>query len=241
MPLPKIHTAEYELKLPSNGKTIKYRPFLVKEEKILILALETEDQKQITNAVKQVLKNCVITRGVKVENLPSFDIEYLFLNIRGKSIGESFNVVVTCPDDNETTVSQTIFVDEIEMVRPEGHNSDIKLDNDLTLRMKYPSMNQFIGKNFDTTMTPEESVEQSFDAICECMDTIFSAEEAWDASEYTKKEKMEFIEQLNSAQYKQIETFFATIPKLSYSFEVENPKTGVKSPIVLEGLTDFFG
>ena len=241
MPLPTISTPTYELKLPSNGKKIKFRPFLVREEKILILALESQESSNITNAVKDVLQKCILTRGVKVESLPTFDIEYLFLNIRGKSIGESFNVVVTCPDDNETTVSQTIFVDEIEMVRPEGHTPDVKLDNDLTLRMKYPSMNQFIDKNFDTAMTPEESVEQSFDAICECMDTIFSAEEAWDASEYTKKEKMEFIEQLNSSQYKQIETFFATIPKLSYSFEVENPKTGVKSPIVLEGLTDFFG
>ena len=149
MPLPKIHTAEYELKLPSNGKTIKYRPFLVKEEKILILALETEDQKQITNAVKQVLKNCVITRGIKVENLPSFDIEYLFLNIRGKSVGETIDLLVTCGDDGETEVAVGVAIDDIQVTKNEDHTPDVQLDDDYSVRMKYPSMSQFIETNFN--------------------------------------------------------------------------------------------
>ena len=144
MPLPKISTPTYELELPSTGKKIKYRPFLVKEEKVLILALESQDPTQITNAIKQVLKDCVQTRGVKIEDLPSFDIEYLFLNVRGKSVGEAIDLIVTCSDDGETTVPVKLFVDQIGVVKPEGHSKDIKLDDNIVLRMKYPSLKQFI-------------------------------------------------------------------------------------------------
>ena len=150
MPLPTITTPTYELNLPSTGKKIKYRPFLVKEEKILILALETRDQNQITNAVKDVLKKCVITRGIKIDDLPTFDIEYLFLNIRAKSIGEDINMIVTCPDDRKTEVDVTVYVDEIKVIKSKEHVKDITLDKDMTLRMKYPSLNQFIETNFDT-------------------------------------------------------------------------------------------
>jgi len=240
MPLPTIATPSYELTLPSTGKKIKYRPFLVKEEKILILALESQDQSEITNAVKDVLKKCILTRGIKVEELPTFDIEYVFLNIRAKSIGESIKIIVTCSDDGTTQVPVTIYVDEIEVKKPEGHTTDIKLDKDMTLRMKYPSLNQFIENNFETSLTPEATVNKAFKVIAECMDTIFTAEDAWDAKDYSAKERLDFIEQLNSKQYKEVEKFFATMPKLTHSFEVENPNTKVKNTITLEGLADFF-
>tara|TARA_B100002019_G_scaffold245804_1_gene223374 strand:+ start:10 stop:735 length:726 start_codon:yes stop_codon:yes gene_type:complete len=240
MPLPTIATPTYELILPSTGKKIKYRPFLVKEEKILILALESQDQSEITNAVKDVLKKCIMTRGIKVDSLPTFDIEYIFLNIRAKSIGESIKVVVKCPDDGVTEVPVTIYVDEIEVSKPEGHTTDIVLDKTMTLRMKYPSLSQFIESNFDVSMTPEETVEKTFKVIADCMDTVFTAEDAWEAKDYTAKERLAFIEQLNSKQYKDVERFFSTMPKLSHSVEVENPNTGVKNTVVLEGLADFF-
>ena len=240
MPLPTIATPSYELTLPSTGKKIKYRPFLVKEEKILILALESQDQSEITNAVKDVLKKCILTRGIKVEELPTFDIEYVFLNIRAKSIGESIKIIVTCSDDGTTQVPVTIYVDEIEVKKPEGHTTDIKLDKDMTLRMKYPSLNQFIENNFETSLTPEATVNKAFKVIADCMDTIFTAEDAWDAKDYSAKERLDFIEQLNSKQYKEVEKFFATMPKLTHSFEVENPNTKVKNTITLEGLADFF-
>ena len=240
MPLPTIATPTYELILPSTGKKIKYRPFLVKEEKILILALESQDQSEITNAVKDVLKKCIMTRGIKVDSLPTFDIEYIFLNIRAKSIGESIKVVVKCPDDGVTEVPVTIYVDEVEVSRPEGHTTDIVLDKTMTLRMKYPSLSQFIESNFDVSMTPEETVEKTFKVIADCMDTVFTAEDAWEAKDYTAKERLAFIEQLNSKQYKDVERFFSTMPKLSHSVEVENPNTGVKNTVVLEGLADFF-
>ena len=240
MPLPTIATPTYELILPSTGKKIKYRPFLVKEEKVLILALESQDQSEITNAVKDVLKKCIMTRGIKVDSLPTFDIEYIFLNIRAKSIGESIKVVVKCPDDGVTEVPVTIYVDEIEVSRPEGHTTDIVLDKTMTLRMKYPSLSQFIESNFDVSMTPEETVEKTFKVIADCMDTVFTAEDAWEAKDYTAKERLAFIEQLNSKQYKDVEKFFSTMPKLSHSVEVENPNTGVKNTVVLECLADFF-
>ena len=144
MPLPKISTPTHELVLPSTGKKIKYRPFLVREEKILILALESQDTKQITNAIKSTLKSCILTRGIKVEELPTFDIEYIFLNIRGKSVGESVDVVITCPDDGETKVESQIFIDEIQVQKNDEHSRDIKLDESLVLRMKYPSLSEFV-------------------------------------------------------------------------------------------------
>ena len=241
MPLPTIETPSYELKLPSSSKKIKYRPFLVKEEKILILALESRDQNEITNAVTDVLKKCILTRGVKVDDLPTFDIEYIFLNIRAKSIGEDIKMMVTCPDDNETKVPVTVYVDQIKVVKPEDHKTDIVLDDKMTLRMKYPSINQFIETNFDVNEDPKENVNKTFKIISECIDTIYTQEDAWDAKDYTSKERVEFIEQLNSKQYKEVEKFFATMPKLSHKIEVTNPNTKKKSSVVLEGLADFFG
>ena len=241
MPLPTIVTPTYELKMHSTGKKIKYRPFLVKEEKILIIALESKNQNEITNAVKDVLKKCILTRGIKVDDLPTFDIEYIFLNIRAKSIGEDIKLIVTCPDDNETEVPVTIYVDEIKVVKPKEHTTDISLDKNLSLRMKYPSLSQFIENNFEMEEEPQTVVNKTFKLIADCIDTVFTEEEAWEAKDYTSDERLEFIEQLNSKQYKQVEKFFATMPKLSHTIEITNPNTKKKSSIVLEGLADFFG
>ena len=237
MPLPTIVTPSYELTLPSNGKKIKYRPFLVKEEKILILAIESNSMKDISRAIKDVLKNCILTKGVKIDELPTFDIEYLFLNIRSRSVGESIDLVITCPDDNETKVNTQIYIDEIQVKTNKDHNTDIKLDDTYTMRLKYPSLDQFIDENFNFDLDRDNS----FDIISSCIDMVFSDEEAWEAKDCTKKELLEFVERLNSAQFKEVEKFFDTMPQLSHEIEVENPKTKVKSTVTLEGLASFFG
>tara|TARA_A100001011_G_scaffold294273_1_gene306363 strand:- start:11733 stop:12452 length:720 start_codon:yes stop_codon:yes gene_type:complete len=238
MPLPKIATPTYELVLPSSDRKIKYRPFLVKEEKILIIAMESEDQKQITNAIKSVINNCIITRGIKVDKLSTFDIEYLFLNIRGKSVGENVEVLITCPDDEKTQVPVMIPLDEIKIQKHPDHNKDIKLDDNLILRMKYPSLSEFIKSNFD--LTGGIGVQESFDLIISCIDQIYNEEESWTSADCTKKEMIDFLDQLNSKQFKEIENFFDTMPKLSHTVKVTNPETKVKSDIVLEGLSSFF-
>ena len=214
MPLPTIATPTYELELPSSGKSVKYRPFLVKEEKVLILALETQDPKQITLAIKSVLKDCILTKGIKVEDLPSFDIEYIFLNVRGKSVGEAIELVITCSDDGVTEVPVKIYVDEINVIKDETHTSEIKIDDKIVIKMKYPSR---------------------------CIVVVYTEEESWSASDCNKKELIEFIETMNSNQFKKIENFFETMPKLSHTFKVTNPKTKVENEVTLEGLTSFFG
>ena len=237
MPLPTIVTPSYELNLPSNGKKIKYRPFLVKEEKILILAIESNSMKDISRAIKDVLKNCILTKGVKIDELPTFDIEYLFLNIRSRSIGESIDLVITCPDDGETKVNAQIYIDEIEIKKDKDHNPDIKLDDTYTMRLKYPSLDQFIDDNFNF----DEDKDNSFDIISSCIDMVYSEDEAWESKDCTKKELLDFVEKLNSIQFKEVEKFFDTMPKLSHEIEVENPNTKVKSKVALEGLASFFG
>jgi hypothetical protein len=238
MPLPKIATPTYELELPSTGKKINYRPFLVKEEKILIIAMESEDPKQIANAVKTVISNCILTKGVKVDNLSTFDIEYLFLNIRGKSVGETVEVMITCPDDGETKIPIEINLDDIKVHTSKEHSRDIKLDDNLTLRMKYPSLNEFIKNNFSNINTV--SVDDTFDLVSSCMEQVYSEEESWSASDCSKKELVEFLDQLSPSQFKQIEKFFETMPKLSHIITFTNPKTKVENEVVLEGLSDFF-
>ncbi len=237
MPLPTIATPTYELTLPSNNKKVKYRPFLVKEEKILILAMESEDTKQITAAITDVLNACILTRGVKIDSLPTFDIEYLFLNVRAKSVGEVVDLVVTCEDDGETKVDISVNLDDIKVERNKKHKQDIKLDKNLSLRLKYPSMEQFIKSNFDFEGT---NVDASFKMIAGCIDQIYTEEEVWATADCTKKEVKEFLESMNSSQFKKIESFFDTMPKLSHTISVTNPKTKVKSDVVLEGLASFF-
>ena len=240
MPLPKITTPTYELVLPSTGKKIKYRPFLVKEEKVLILALESNDVTQITNAIKTTLKDCITTRGIKVDELPTFDIEYIFLNVRGKSVGEAIDLVVTCPDDDETTVPVKVYIDEIEIKKDKKHKQEIDLDGSLTLKMKYPSLSEFIKNNFDFS-DDESSVEQSFEIVASCIDMVYDKDDVWAASDCTKKELITWVETLNTNQFKMIEEFFATMPKLSHTMKVKNPKTKVEREVTLEGLASFFG
>ena len=238
MPLPKIATPTYELELPSTGQSIKYRPFLVKEEKVLVIALESEDNKQITTAIKAVLKSCILTKGVKVESLPTFDIEYLFLNIRGKSVGEELEVNVICPDDEETTVPVVINLDEIEVQKDENHSNKIKIDDSIMMELKYPSLDQFIKNNFD--FNDKNAMDQSFELIASCIDKVYTEDEVWATADCTKKEVKEFLESMNSQQFKEIEAFFETMPKLSHTINVTNPNTKVESEVTLEGLASFF-
>ena len=238
MPLPKIATPTYELELPSTGETVKYRPFLVKEEKVLVIALESEDNKQITNAIKAVLKSCILSKGIKVEDLPTFDIEYLFLNIRGKSVGEDLEVNIICPDDEKTQVPVTINLDDIQVQRNDDHTNKIKVDDSIMMEMRYPSLDQFIKNNFD--FNEKNAMDQSFELIATCIDKIYTEDEVWASADCTKKEMKDFLEQMNSNQFKEIEKFFETMPKLSHSISVTNPKTKVKSEVVLEGLASFF-
>ena len=238
MPLPTISTPTYELTLPSSNRKIKYRPFLVKEEKILIIAMESQDTKQIARAVKDVLAKCILTKGIKVEKLATFDIEYLFLNVRGKSVGEHIEVMVTCPDDEKTQVPTSINIDSIKVQKTKGHTTDIKLDDTYTLKMRYPSLNEFIKSNF---AAGEINVNDTFDLIASCIDQIYSEEESWTQEDCTSKELVEFLDSLNSSQFKEIEKFFDTMPKLAHKVKVTNPNTKVESEITIEGLQSFFG
>ena len=238
MPLPKIATPTYSLELPSTGKEINYRPFLVKEEKLLVLALESEDNKQITTAIKTVIKSCVSTKGIKVETLPTFDIEFLFLNIRGKSVGEELEVNIVCPDDKVTEVPVVIDLDDIQIQKVDDHTNQIKIDDNIMMEMKYPSLDQFIKNNFD--FNEGNQMDQSFDLIASCIDKIYTEEEVWSTADCTKKEVKEFLDSMNSSQFKEIEHFFETMPKLSHTIKVTNPKTKVESEVVMEGLASFF-
>jgi len=238
MPLPKIATPKYELELPSTGETVQFRPFLVKEEKLLVIALESEDSKEITTAVKTVIQSCILSKGIKVETLPTFDIEFLFLNIRGKSVGEEIEVNIICPDDNQTQAKVSIDINDIKVQRDDSHTNKIKIDDTIMMQMKYPSLEQFIQNNFN--FSDKNAMDQSFELMASCIDQVFTEDEVWAASDCTKKEIKEFIESMNSTQFKDIEKFFETMPKLSHKVKVTNPKTKVKSEVVLEGLASFF-
>ena len=237
MPLPQINTPTYELVLPSTGKKLKYRPFLVREEKILIMALESEDMQQISTAIIETINQCILTKGIKVEKLATFDIEYLFLNIRAKSVGETVEVNVTCPDDGKTSVSMEIDIDSIKIKKDKSHRNSIKLDDTLSMKMKYPSMDQFVASNFDSNIT---DVDTTLGMIIGCIDMIYNEEESWNASESTDKELSEFVGNLNTKQFKLIEKFFSRMPKLTHTIKVTNPETKVESEVVLEGLAAFF-
>ena len=236
MALPKLGYPTYELELPSTGKTIKYRPFLVKEEKVLLLALDSKDEKQVINAVKDLIKNCVTTR-IKVDTLPSFDLEYLFLKIRGASIGETIILTVTCLDDNETQVEATINIDEVEVFKPEGHDKKIMFDDKPGIVMKYPSMKEFVEREF---LQKEMKTEEVYDYIADSIDQIFDDEEVYDSSTTTKKEFRTFVDSLTTKQFEKIQQFYTTCPKLSHTFKVVNPNTGKESEYTVEGLQSFF-
>jgi|TARA_B100002052_G_scaffold215371_1_gene197341 hypothetical protein len=239
MPLPKVSTPVFELDLISSNKKIKYRPFLVKEEKSLLIALESGEEKTILNTLKNVLKSCVISR-VKIDELPSFDLEFLFLNIRGKSVGESVELLVTCEDDGETQVPLTIQMSDIKLDIPDEHSDTIDLGDDLHLKMKYPSFSQFAENNFFPSKVKDNLLDKAFGNVVDCIDQIYNSDEAWSGSDCTKKELMDFIEQLSSSQFQKIEEFFTSMPKLVYKTTVTNPNTKKDNKIVIEGLSNFF-
>jgi len=236
MSLPKIGYPTFELQLPSNGKTIKYRPFIVKEEKVLLLALESEDEDQIKEAVKNLIKNCVITK-IKVDELPAFDLEYLFLRIRAAAVGEIVTMNVTCKDDNETEVEVAVNLNEVEIFKPEGHNNKIMLTDKMGIIMKYPSMNRFIDTEF---LNKDIKTEEVFEFIADSIDQVFNEEDVWDSSTTTRKEMIEWIETLTNKQFEDIQKFYETMPKLQHKFTVKNPKTGIESEYVIEGMQNFF-
>ena len=236
MALPKLGYPTFELELPSTGKTIKYRPFLVKEEKVLLMALESKDEKQVVSAVKDLIKNCVITR-IKVDNLPSFDLEYLFLKIRGASIGENITLTVTCLDDNETQVEANININDVEIFKPEGHDKKIMFDENTGLVMKYPSMKEFVDREF---LQKEMKTEDVYEFIADSIDQIFDSEEVYDSSTTTKKEFRTFVDSLTTKQFEKIQKFYETSPKLSHTFKVTNPKTNKESSYTIEGIQSFF-
>lgn len=239
MPLPKINTPTYELEIPSTGKKVRYRPFLVREEKILIMALESEDMKQISNAIVEILSECILTKGIKISDLATFDIEYIFLNVRAKSVGETVEVNVTCPDDGETQVKVEIDIDSIKVQKDSKHSNIVKLDDTLSMKLKYPSIDQFVESNFEFQDNSGD-VDKSLQMIVSCVEQVYNEDEAWSAADCTQQELQEFVEQMNTKQFKEIETFFTTMPKLSHTLKVKNPKTKVQNEIVLEGLASFF-
>jgi hypothetical protein len=251
MPLPQIATPVHELELFSTKDKVQYRPFLVREEKLLLLAMETEDIKEISTAVKTVVKNCIKSikppKGqplteeqieAKIESLPTFDIELLFLNLRTRSIGEEVEVGIVCPDDNKTIVNKKINITDIKIDVDPEHTNQIKINDDITMEMMYPSLDQFINSNFDVNANDPD---QSFELIASCVDRILTKEEVFDHNDVTKQEILDFLDQMNNNHFMQIDTFFKTMPKLTHALSVTNPNTEVTSEVVLEGLQAFFG
>jgi hypothetical protein len=235
MPLPKIVTPTYELRLPSTDQLIKYRPFLVKEEKVLLMAMESEDETQMINAVKTILKNCIISK-IKVDDLAVFDIEYLFLNIRAKSVGEKIELNITCPDDGETMVPTEIDVEDIKVQKSEDHNRIISLNDTISVVMKYPSMEMFVKSNF----TASAKTEDVFEIAASCIEQVIEGEDVYETKSFSKKEINDFLDSLDTAQFLLIQKFFETMPKLTHTIKVINPVTEVESDVVLEGLASFF-
>ena len=235
MALPTMDVPTYELVIPSTKKKIKFRPFLVKEEKILLMALESDDEKNIKNAVYELLKNCITTR-IKLESLASFDLEYIFLNVRAVSVGEIVQMNITCQDDNETQIKYNLNLTDVNVNFPEGHENKIMLTDNTGVIMKYPSFDGFIqgqftdNKEFDVIKVVAESIDQ-----------IFQGDDVFDESTTSKKEFIQFVESLTNEQLEKIQKFFETAPRLEHSFKATNPKTGVESEYTLRGLQSFFG
>ena len=233
MPLPKLAIPEYEATLPVTGTKISYRPFLVKEEKLLYLAMESQDNKQMVKAVKTIIKNCTNLK-TKVESLSTFEIEYIFLKIRSVAVGETSEFKVTCPDDEKTQVDVSIPLAEVKVEIPDDHNAEIDLDGNVGVKMKYPSLDVFIQQN----LSDNPDIEDVFELAAGCIGQVYDKEEVYDS--FTKKEALEFLEDLNADQFGKIQQFFETMPKLSYKLKVTNPNTKVERVLVLEGLASFF-
>jgi hypothetical protein len=238
MPLPKPPVPTYELTVPSTGKTIKYRPFLVKEEKVLLIAMESQDDKLIKGAVVDILKSCILTRGVKIEDLSIFDIEYIFLRIRSKAVGERVEMNFICKDDNETRVRYELDLDTIEVQYPEGHDKKIMLSDSSGIIMKYPGFDQFLKTQI---LQKNPTTEEVFDIVIDSVHQIFEGEEVWEAGTTPRKEIAEYVEGLTTKQFEKIQQFFVSMPKLSHTVTITNPNTEIESEYEIEGLVNFFG
>tara|TARA_B100000575_G_scaffold260840_1_gene234093 strand:- start:20404 stop:21114 length:711 start_codon:yes stop_codon:yes gene_type:complete len=236
MALPTLVTPKFKMKLPSDGRVVNYRPFLVKEEKVLLIATETGNQDSIVSAIKDIIAACTDIK--QVEALPTFDIEYVFLQIRTKSVGESVDVNVTCPDDNETLVEVKIPLDSIKVKKTKGHSKEIKISDEILVTMNYPSLDTFVKANF---VNDAQDVDQIFEMAASCVKSVTTPEEVHDCTTMPHKEVLEFLDSMSSAQFKNLQDFFETMPKLTHTLKVTNPNTNVVSDVTLEGLASFFG
>jgi len=236
MALPKLDVPIYEMVVPSTDEKIKYRPFLIKEEKILLIAMESGENEDIIQAVKQIVSECIFNK-VKLGDMPMFDIEYIFLNIRAKSVGEVSQLKLKCPDDDETFAEVEIDLSKVTVQVDKGHNPKIELTKDMGLIMKYPSIDSFAGSGITNITT-----DNMLDVIGSCILQIYDkkGEEVFEAKDQTKKELSDFVESLNTKQFQEVQKFFDTMPKLTHKVTIENPKTKVKSDVILQGLNDFF-
>ena len=238
MSLPKINAPEYRLNIPSTDEEITYRPFLVKEEKLLLIAHETGDEKATFGAIKQLINSCV-TNEIAVDRLPMFDLEYVFLNIRAKSVGELAKLKIICPDDEKTTVNVEVDLTKINVEMDEKHNPRIELTDNIGILMSYPSLD-IVQEHAVEAGTGDQATESLFNMIVECMYQIWEGEEVQDASDFSRKEKMDFLESLSHLQFEKIQNFFETMPALKYEIKVTNPNTKVKSTVTLQGIQSFF-
>lgn len=232
MSLPTLNVPTYNLTVPSTKQRIKYRPFVVKEEKILLLALESEDDAQIADALKNIVSSCVTTKDFDFNKLASFDVEYIFLNIRAKSVGEIIELFLTCPDDNETEVKVNINVDDIKVKFDKGHSKTVKISDDLWVDLKYPSIDTFLG--------PQNDLDDTFTFIAKSIEKIYNEEDVWDDSTTTVDEFVSFLENMSSKQFNDVQNFFQTMPSLKHEVKIKNPNTKVESSYVIEGLANFF-
>jgi len=232
MSLPTLNTPTYELVIPSTKKKVKFRPFMVKEEKILLMALESDDQNQIANALQDIISACVITKGFDVTKLATFDIEYIFLNIRAKSVGEIIELIITCPDDGKSEVKVQVDIEKVKVEFLNNHTNKIKLDDTLWIEMKYPGIESFAN--------PQEDIDDTFKFVSNAIAKIYNEEEVWDSTTTSEEEYLSFVEQLNSKQFADVQNFFETMPSLRHKITAKNPNTEVEFDYVIEGLSNFF-
>ena len=232
MSLPTLNTPTYNLTVPSTKQRIKYRPFFVKEEKVLLMALESEDDTQIAEALKGIVCSCVTTKDFDFNKLATFDIEYLFLNIRGKSVGEVIDLYLTCPDDNVTEVKVSINVEDIKVKFDKDHTKTVKISEDLWVDLKYPGLDSF--------MDPQENIDDTFAFVAKSIDKIYNEDDVWDDSTTTPEEFVSFLENMSSKQFNALQKFFETMPALSHEVKIVNPNTKVESSYIIQGLSNFF-
>ena len=238
MGLPKVNTPEYTLELPSTDEEILYRPFLVKEEKLLLIAQETGDEVSIINAVKNIVQACILNQNIEIDTMALFDLEYIFLNLRAKSVGETVQLKVKCPDDEKTMVEVEVFLPDVKVVVGEGHTNRIELTEDMLLEMTYPRFD--LVTQMKKTYGDLSDIEMSFHMMADCMAVLYHGEEEYDMMDHSHQEKLDFLDGLTQDQFMKMQQFFDTSPKLSHEIEIHNPKTKKKSKLKLEGMQSFF-